>query len=90
MLGAVNILEAKNRPSQLIKAAQAGEDVVIANRGEPVVRLVPARALPTPTADAGRGGLILDWLKSHPLPAYARRAAREIDIAIEAERRGWD
>jgi hypothetical protein len=29
----VNILEAKNRLSRLIKAAQAGEDVVIANRG---------------------------------------------------------
>ena len=36
----VNILEAKNRLSLLIRAAQAGEDVVIANRGEPVVRLV--------------------------------------------------
>ncbi len=32
----VNVLEAKNRLSQLIRAAQAGEDVVIANRGEPV------------------------------------------------------
>ena len=31
----VNIPEAKNRLSLLIKAAQAGEDVVIANRGEP-------------------------------------------------------
>ena len=38
----VNILEAKNRLSQLIKSAQRGEEVVIANRGEPVARLVPA------------------------------------------------
>ena len=38
----VNILEARNRLSQLIKAAQAGEEVVIANRGEPVARLVAA------------------------------------------------
>ena len=37
----VNVLEAKNRLSQLIRAAQAGEDVIIANRGEPVVRIVP-------------------------------------------------
>jgi len=86
----VNILEAKNRLSQLIKAAQAGEDVVIANRGEPAVRLVPARALPIARADAGSGGLILGWLKSHPLPAYARRSAAEIDDAIVEERRGWD
>ena len=39
----VNMLEAKTRLSELVKAAQAGEDVVIANRGEPVVRLVPLR-----------------------------------------------
>ena len=37
----VNILEAKNRLSELIKSAQAGEEVVIANRGQPVVKLVP-------------------------------------------------
>ncbi len=36
----VNILEAKNRLSQLIRSAQAGEEeVVIANRGQPVARL---------------------------------------------------
>jgi prevent-host-death family protein len=38
----VNIFEAKNRLSQLIKSVQAGEEVVIANRGQPVARLVPA------------------------------------------------
>ncbi len=36
----VNMLEAKNTLSKLVKAAIAGEDVVIANNGEPVVRLV--------------------------------------------------
>ena len=39
----VNILEARNQLSRLIKAALAGEEVIIANRGEPVVRIVPAR-----------------------------------------------
>ena len=85
----VNILEAKNRLSQLIKAAQAGEEVVIANRGEPVVRLV----LTGPSAartNAGSAGTILDWLNSHPLPAYARRSAEEIDADIAAERSAWD
>jgi prevent-host-death family protein len=37
----VNIFEAKNRLSQLIRSVQAGEEVVIANHGEPVARLVP-------------------------------------------------
>jgi prevent-host-death family protein len=86
----VNILEAKNRLSQLIKAAQAGEDVVIANRGEPVVRLVPAGAQPSARVGAGSAQSILGWLKSYPLPAYARRSAQEIDAAIEEERGGWD
>ncbi len=63
----VNILEAKNRLSQLIKSVQAGEEVVIANRGEPVARLVPARE--TPGAASGTGGAraILDCLERHPL-----------------------
>ena len=36
----VNMLEAKSQLSKLVKAALAGEDVVIANHGKPVVRLV--------------------------------------------------
>ena len=35
-----NILEAKNQLSQLVQAALAGEDVVIANKGVTVIRLV--------------------------------------------------
>ena len=86
----VNILEAKNRLSQLIKAARAGEDVVIANRGEPVVRLVPAEPKSAATANTGGARAILDWLEHHPLPPYARRSAEEIDASIEAERNAWD
>jgi prevent-host-death family protein len=37
----VNILEAKNHLSRLVKDALAGEDIVIASNGEPMVRLVP-------------------------------------------------
>ena len=85
----VNILEAKNRLSQLVKAALGGEDVVIANRGEPVARLVPAGPAPQAKTNAGSPA-ILDWLKSDTLSAYARRSAEEIDAAIDQERRGWD
>jgi prevent-host-death family protein len=35
-----NMLEAKNQFSKLVKAALGGEEVVIANRGVPVVKLV--------------------------------------------------
>jgi prevent-host-death family protein len=86
----VNILEAKNRLSLLIKAARSGEDVVIANRGEPVARLVPVRAPAAATEKPGSPRAILDWLKSHPLPAYAKRSAEEIDAAIRVERSSWD
>ncbi len=37
----VNMLEAKNQLSRLVKQALEGEDVVIASNGEPLVRLVP-------------------------------------------------
>lgn len=85
----VNILEAKNRLSQLIKAARAGEEVVIANRGHPMVRLVPAeRASAEPPL--GSAQRILAWLKEHRLPENARRSAEEIDADIAAERQSWD
>lgn len=86
----VNILEAKNRLSQLVKAARAGEEVVIANRGEPVARLVPAGTAPAARVNAGSARTILDWLEQHPLPAHARRSAQEIDAAIREERDAWD
>ena len=62
----------------------------IANRGEPVVRLVPAGPAPATRADAGSGRAILNWLKGHPLPAYACRSAEEIDASIRLERSSWD
>lgn len=90
----VNILEAKNRLSQLVRAAQAGDEVVIANRGNPVARLVgtnghepAAAAMAAPAAD-GEG--IVAWLASHPLPAYARRSPQEIEAALAEERLAWD
>ncbi len=39
----VNMHEAKSTLSQLVDAAERGEDVVIARSGSPVVRLVPVR-----------------------------------------------
>ncbi len=58
-----NMLEAKTQLSKLVQAALDGEDVVIANKGVPVVRLVKISAqefarqpgawagLPKPDAD---------------------------------------
>ncbi|HEX3885517.1 MAG TPA: type II toxin-antitoxin system prevent-host-death family antitoxin [Stellaceae bacterium] len=85
----VNILEAKNRLSKLIKLMQSGEEVVIANRGAPVARLVPVNA-GAHEARIGSGAYILDALKKNPLPAHARRTAEEIDASIAEERASWD
>jgi prevent-host-death family protein len=86
----VNILEAKNRLSQLIKSARAGEDIVIANRGEPVARLIPAETSPLTNSEKGQAHAILDWLNAHPLPAHARRPVEEIEAGIAEERAAWD
>ena len=43
-----NIHEAKAKLSQLIKRALAGEEVVIAKAGEPMVRLTPVQQDLTP------------------------------------------
>ena len=40
----VNMLDAKNQLSRLVKAAVSGEEVVIASDGVPMVRLVPVKA----------------------------------------------
>ena len=86
----VNILEAKNRLSELIRTVQAGEEVIIAKRGEPVARLVPAAA-PSPTKHPrGSAAAILERLRQNPLPAYALRTDEEIEAGIEAERNAWD
>lgn len=37
----INLYEAKTRLSQLVDAAQKGEEVIIARYGKPVARLVP-------------------------------------------------
>jgi len=86
----VNVLEAKNRLSQLIRAAQAGEEVVIANRGEPAVRLVPVQKDEEELGPRGSPKRVLAALEKCRLPADLRRSKEEIDADIQAERDAWD
>jgi len=51
----VGMHEAKTHLSQLVERAEAGEEVIIARRGRPAVRLVPVTA-PSSMADV-RGSL---------------------------------
>ena len=59
-----NMLEAKSQLSRLVQAALEGEDVVIANKGVPVVRLVRISAQDfarKPGAWAGLPEAEADW-----------------------------
>ncbi len=44
MTDTINIYDAKTQLSRLVDRAAAGEDIVIARAGRPIVRLVPVKA----------------------------------------------
>jgi prevent-host-death family protein len=50
----VNLYEAKTHLSQLVKEAAAGREIIIANAGEPVARLVPLARESKPVREPGR------------------------------------
>ncbi len=82
----VNILEARNNLSKLVSAAGRGEDVVIANRGKPVVRLVAV----TEDAPSHTAASVAAWLASNPVPRHSSRTAAALDQQIASEREGWE
>jgi prevent-host-death family protein len=79
----VNILEAKNQLSRLVRAAQAGEEVVIAQRGKPAVKLV---AIDPPETRRDP----MSWLQANPLPSHLQRTHVDIEADIQSERDSWD
>ena len=69
----VNMLEAKNQLSRLVKEALEGGDVVIASNGQPLVRLVPV----------ARKGRLRGWGKLRKLAAGVDAAfTREVDEEV--------
>lgn len=84
----VNMLEAKTQLSKLVEAALRGEEVVIANRGKPVVRLVKAEP-PTRRRWGAWEGLMTEEEIEHAFsPAVEAEMAREwiavLDRPIDA------
>jgi prevent-host-death family protein len=51
----VNIHEAKSNLSKLIERARAGDEVIIAKAGTPMVRLVPVEPRPKPVFGSAKG-----------------------------------
>ncbi|MDR3220684.1 MAG: type II toxin-antitoxin system prevent-host-death family antitoxin [Candidatus Accumulibacter sp.] len=70
----VNIQEAKTQLSRLVRAAARGEEVVIANRGVPVVRLEAVRQAEKRQLGFVKGALpesFFDSLPDEELQAWA-------------------
>ncbi|WP_336923442.1 type II toxin-antitoxin system Phd/YefM family antitoxin [Aquipuribacter sp. SD81] len=59
MTRTVNVHEAKTHLSRLLEAVEHGEEVVIARAGQPVARLVRARAGVKRVPGAWRGRLVV-------------------------------
>lgn len=70
----VGVFEAKNTLSELIERAARGDDVVITRRGEPIVRLVPARSS---TVEATVEELLDIRVRTHPGPESLRELVEE-------------
>jgi prevent-host-death family protein len=75
----VNMLEAKNQLSRLVKEALEGEDVIIANNGDPMVRLVPV----------ARKGRLRGWGRLKKLAAAVDAAfTPEVDAEVARKLEG--
>ena len=64
----VNVHQAKTQLSRLLARVEAGEDVVIARRGEPVARLVGCKPQSKRQADILKGKIVIPDSFFDPLP----------------------
>ena len=71
---AVNIHQAKTQLSRLLAQAEAGEEVLIARRGEPVARLVACKAAGKRQPDVLKGKVVIPDGFYEPLPEEELRA----------------
>lgn len=70
----VNMLEAKSQLSRLVKAALAGEEVIIASHGKAQVKLVPC----TPRAGLKRPGALAGLSSGMVDAAFSKAADQEV------------
>lgn len=78
-----NVLEARNQLSKLIDAAEAGEEVVIARRGKPVVKLTLVEDQPALGTSAALAKVFAGWEELSP------RSADEIEAELREIKQGW-
>ncbi len=70
----VNVHDAKTHLSRLLAQVEAGEEVIIARRGRPVVRLVPYKALGKRQPDVLKGRIEVPDSFFDPLPKRELKA----------------
>ena len=67
-MSVVNVHQAKTQLSRLLARVEAGEEVVIARRGEPVARLVACKPLTKRQPDVLKGKVLIPEEFLEPLP----------------------
>ena len=73
-MAVVNVHQAKTQLSRLLAQVEAGEEVVIARRGEPVARLVRCKPRGKRQFGAMRGKIVVDDRFFDPLPEEELKA----------------
>lgn len=83
----VNVHQAKTQLSRLLAQVEAGEEVVIARRGQPVARLVGCKPRGERQFGAMKGKLVVPDSFFDPLPEAELRAWEGETGASEVEER---
>lgn len=81
----VSIFDARNNLSRLVSAASHGDEVVLANRGKPVAKIV---AIEAPAVKSG--ARVAAWLVQNPVPVATGRSRAELDAQIDENLESWD
>jgi prevent-host-death family protein len=77
----ISVTEAKGQLTELVRRAEAGDEVILTRHGEPAVRLIPVRAVPKRKA---RRQLLAAARASGTAKAYAGpSAARSQDFLYD-------
>lgn len=79
------MLEAKTNLSRLVAAATEGEVIIIANRGKPVVQLVPVEMVMRHTASEAA-----KWFEQNHVRGSGHRSSEDLDQQISEERASWE
>ena len=75
----VSLTEAKAQLTELVRRAEAGDEVILTRHGHPAVRLVPVRAIP----DGEKRRELLEALRGSARGTSGTSAARSQDFLYD-------